>query len=116
MSTRCNIVIKHKGYNDIILYHHHDGYPQGVGYDLHSRLKKIEGCWYETDIANGLVKDAEDEYEITSCIHGDIDYLYTIDCNTKTLKCNQIDYNLEKMSQEVGKEVKLNFEINGELK
>lgn len=116
MSTRCNIIIKREGYNDIILYHHHDGYPQGVGYYLHSRLKKIKGWWYECDIANNLVKDTKDEYEITSCIHGDIDYLYTIDCDAKQLKCNRMHYNIEKHTQEIGKEEKMNFEQNGELK
>ena len=115
MSTRCNVIIKRKGYQDIILYHHFDGYPQGVGYDLHCRLKKINGNWYECDIANNLVKDKEDDYEITSCIHGDIDYLYTIDCDAKQLKCNQMHYNIEKMTQEIGKEVKMNFG-KGELK
>lgn len=115
MSTRCNILIKHTGYNDIILYHHHDGYPQGVGYDLHCRLKKIEGRWYETDIANNLVKDTEDEYEITSCIHGDIDYLYTIDCNTKTLKCNKMNWQADSLGPTIGEEVKMNFNM-GEVK
>lgn len=103
MSTRCNIIIKGMGSQDIILYHHHDGYPQGVGYDLKTRLDKIQGRWYKSDIANFLVKDADDEYEITTCIHTDIDYLYTIDCDNSRLQCNKA------WGREVKEEVILNF-------
>lgn len=115
MSTRCNIIVKRKGYQDIILYHHHDGYPSGVGYDLYSRLEQIEGHWYECDIANSLVKDLDDEYEITSCIHGDIDYLYTIDCDKEELRCNIMDWQDDSLEPKIGKEIKLNFN-QGELK
>lgn len=110
MSTRCNIIIKSEtDYPDIILYHHHDGYPQGVGYDLYCRLNSITGTWYATDIANNLVKEADDEYEITCDIHGDIEYLYTIDCKNEILRCNIAT------GKKIGKEVKLNFN-KGELK
>lgn len=30
MSTRCQIKIRYCN-QDILLYHHHDGYPEGVG-------------------------------------------------------------------------------------
>lgn len=105
MSTRCNIIVKseYEEWPDIILYHHHDGYPSGVGYDLFSRLQKINGSWFSDDIANLLVKDTKDEYEITVAIHGDIEYLYTIDCKNKTLVCNVAH------GSKIGEVVEMNF-------
>ena len=94
MSTRCNIIIK--DYHDrIILYHHHDGYPEGVGSDLKKYLATFQdwqirqhGRW---KIANDLVKNNaqldDDEYEITPRLHGDIDYCYVINCVSGTLRC-----------------------------
>ena len=32
-------------------------------------------------------------YEPTTCIHGDIEYLYTIDLNTKEIKVETVDFN-----------------------
>ena len=88
----------------IQLYHHHDGYPEGVGRDLKKYLaEKHPVDWDVCEIANGLVKGdlkyesqdfhgrpvikTDDEYEITTCIHGDEDYVYIIDCGEGSLKC-----------------------------
>lgn len=94
MSTRCNIIIKERYFNNIYLYHHTDGNPGGVGSVLYELCKKCneKGCCINGPmLANRLVKkgvvlvdrdgkvvDTDDRYEITSCIHGDIDYLYEI--------------------------------------
>ena len=94
MSTRCNIVLKtgRRFFKDIYLYHHHDGYPEGVGADLVNRLKDhFTGATVE-DIANKLVKDLDDEYEITTCLHGDIEYLYVIDEEDKSLYYKPVDF------------------------
>ena len=97
MSTRCNILVKEKGYKDIILYHHHDGYPEGVGADLVERFKELFGrkgnYIFAIILANQLVKDSEDEYEVTHCIHGDIEYLYTIDCSKKEISYKEVFLN-----------------------
>ena len=93
MSTRCNVIVKDK-FNKIWLYHHHDGYPEGVGADLVSRFaekfKKDERIWW-SDIVNKLVKDQNDEYEITDGEHSDIEYCYTIDCGKKTICWQKVD-------------------------
>lgn len=94
MSTRCNIILKDDEHQ-VILYHHCDGYPEGVGSFLYRKvndnLKKGRFCFAE-DIANYLLKDEEDNsYELTSGIHGDIEYLYEIDTHNKTLKCWKYD-------------------------
>ena len=105
MSTRAHIRIK-DGEDLFQLYHHHDGYPDGVGAMLKDFLKKQykQGGWYGDNIANDLVKGkltyehtglydgkkyikSDDEYEITTCIHGDEEYVYVIDCQKKSLKC-----------------------------
>lgn len=109
MSTRCNIVLKtgKRFFKDIILYHHHDGYPEGVGADLVERLKDHFTGLRVEDIANKLVKDLDDEYEITTCIHGDIEYLYIINEKTKNLSYKEVysywtdDYCEQKFGKEV---------------
>lgn len=92
MSTRCNVIVKDK-YREFWLYHHHDGYPEGVGADLVKRLK--QGFERDADVAevvNALVKDYKDEYEITTGEHGDIEYLYTIDCDKKNLSYQAVSH------------------------
>ena len=95
MGTRCNIIVKAKG-KKITLYHHWDGYPEGVGQDLVNKLQKVfdnDYFCHWTHIVNKLVKDREDEgYEITTGLHGDIEYLYTIDTDKKTLKFQSVGY------------------------
>lgn len=101
MSTRCNIIIKEKNEDPIYVYHHCDGYPEGVG----AELKKILSTKY---ISNNLsVKNIEyflynydNQYEETDGIHGDIEYLYiltVVDNNTINYKCIEVpiisDYN-----------------------
>lgn len=90
MSTRCNIIIKAENGAEILLYHHHDGYPVGVGHDLKFYLSKLR-YWYADRIANALMKDKaglnDKEYELTTGIHGDIEYAYVIDCGLQKLTC-----------------------------
>ena len=115
MSTRCCVkVIKEfdNGTKEVMLYHHHDGYPEGVGYDLKNRAeywaKTHPGnSWDIDDIVNTLIKDTEDEYEYTSYNHIDIEYLYTIDCNKMTIKCNKCHWIFEEGINKVGEEVEI---------
>lgn len=97
MSTRCNIVIK-EGRRKSYIYHHCDGYPSGVGALVHSYLKDLYN-WYQYHIMNDLIKDGiqyrdsegvlqvDNEYRWTDGLHGDIDYVYVIDCKNRTLTC-----------------------------
>lgn len=85
MSTRAHILVK-GGSEKFYLYHHHDGYPEGVGKNLKNYLNNLKWTWYPDDIVNDLVKGHIDEgYEITSCMHGDEEYLYLIDCDVPQL-------------------------------
>ena len=117
MSTRCNIIIK-DGPSRIILYHHPDGYPMGVGTELRGYLERIH-AWHKglhsaEHIANYLVKGRipaplastphdDDEYELTSGLHGDVEYVYVINLRAATLRCYEVTWN---------EEDHVNYEIN----
>ena len=107
MSTRCNIIVKDRFNRRVYLYHHHDGYPEFVGACLADFLGEMQPWQIRRQafgIANKLIKGAiryehknlytgkrevkaDDEYEVTSGIHGDIEYLYVINCKAGTLRC-----------------------------
>ena len=97
MSTRCNI---HFTYGEEIvsnIYRHSDGYPEGVLPDLqtffHAVLKDCDGyatrfddpeylaakylVWQAAQYGEGLAFSS-----VSPCLqdHGDIEYIYTVDC------------------------------------
>lgn len=107
MSTRCTILIKNESEKEEVrLYHHHDGYPEGVGESLKRFLeKKIAkhlwsvSQWDVYQMANQLIKgeckyrdeaDPDMGYELTSGQHGDENYGYIIDCDKKQLLCYKL--------------------------
>ena len=85
MSTRSQIKVTYLK-QSVLLYHHWDGYPKGVGKDLIRRQKQLK-TWNGDILANDLVKDLADEYEIAFQVHTDLDYWYEIDCNRKIIRC-----------------------------
>lgn len=94
MSTRSEVKIIGE-YQTIRLYHHHDGYPEGVGFDLMNRFYDKMQDWrnFEFDsVVNQLVKDANDEYEVTQYNHTDREYEYEINIPNKTIKCFECDW------------------------
>ena len=103
MSTRCNIRIVDESGNEVMLYHHHDGYPEGVGkqLDLLMQAGAFGNFPCPEGIANKLIKwnfkfdvlkknlenkgidpseltCEDDGYDVTCCLHGDIEYMYII--------------------------------------
>lgn len=122
MSTRATIRIKERVYltdadieqnklteREILLYHHSDGYPSGVGTDLKEFLKDrrdfADGRWnaerIATDLVRGAIKhkayDSDEEkpdmgYECAIAPHGDSAYGYAIDCDENTLTCYDLDW------------------------
>lgn len=90
MSTRANIRII-DGDDQILIYHHCDGYPEGVGAELKTFLSRHKGGWDAEDIARGLVTMKDEwnsfPYEPAICLHGDEEYVYVIDCVKNTLTC-----------------------------
>lgn len=104
MSTRCHIIIRDESNNfECRIYHHFDGYPEGVGADLKKYLSQRETNWFGTYIANDLIKGKittetmnglkpDMGYEVTFGIHGDEEFVYIIDCDEQTLKCYSMEW------------------------
>lgn len=102
MSTRCvvRVICKLEGRKTPVkvdLYHHHDGYIEGVGFDLIARFYNFDkqkfGITGENlcDIVNQLIKDTTDEYQLTIYDHADIEYLYEIDVNNNRLTAYSVN-------------------------
>lgn len=85
MSTRANILITNAQGNESTLYHHHDGYPEGVGRELQRILRHITDEIENPDSMAAFITLQDPTYEPTEGIHGDIDYLYTINTSTHEL-------------------------------
>jgi len=101
MSTRCNIKVIVDGETICWLYHHHDGYPEGVGANLAEFLHKCNDKreyvpMFFNYVINDMIKGKvtwvdgtpDDEYEWTGGQHGDIEYLYTIEYAGRTVTLN----------------------------
>jgi hypothetical protein len=89
MSTRTNIVIE-LGQTSVILYRHYDGYPSCTGLNLAELLVTHQkaGDFLRAILAEQYEESRFDDgtphrparpiYELTTGIHGDIEYLYRI--------------------------------------
>lgn len=115
MSTRANIVIK-EGNEQLWFYRHSDGYPEGTLPTLAKFLNYIKEGKIRADLGQaagwliiigneeyngkGFGTDALERndhsswkvgaYEPTTGQHGDIDYLYTIDLDEKTVTYKKV--------------------------
>ena len=109
MSTRCQIKITYLQ-REVLLYHHRDGDPERVGFDLIQRQKQLK-TWDGNEIVNELVKKIkkDDAYEIAFQVHTDLDYWYEIDCNRKTIRCWKVKGYLLSDHAEVEKGEEITF-------
>lgn len=101
--TRCNIVVNDST-DTLYIYHHCDGYPKGVGQQLIKYLQ-CNTPLRAQDVLDGLVFMYGEEYEETSSVHGDIEYLYTIDIRNDriSLKCDDVYANKKAFSCDFAK-------------
>lgn len=96
MSTRCNVIIKERSGKLFQLYHHHDGYPEGVGIGLEEYIEQMDNeCLVDgkkfSDFLCDPERDDEYEYEGTNiCPHGDIEYLYIVDLQKREITCFRV--------------------------
>lgn len=91
MSTRCHLVVKGKGFEKAYIYHHCDGYPDGVGAEIVEEMKKYDNPeWRVNEVVNEILS-INDEYQLDTDIHGDEDYIYLIDCDSKKIECYNAD-------------------------
>lgn len=84
MSTRANIIVE-QGSSILYVYRHCDGYPSELGADLLLKLRAagnasrfIESLLAERYEKQSYEPAARPVYEVTTEIHGDIDYLYRV--------------------------------------
>ena len=116
MSTRANIVLK-DGNEKLFFYRHSDGYPEGTMPTLEMFSNYIKKGAIRNNISQAAgwliligageygggevvstVPDLENDfhgwkvgaYEPTTGIHGDIEYLYTIDVDTGDIKVEEV--------------------------
>ncbi|MFI3241193.1 MAG: hypothetical protein R3Y43_01340 [Alphaproteobacteria bacterium] len=100
MTTRC--IIKIKGYYNgkIDIYHHADGYPDGVGLDLYNKIQPLleenigrieQGYSLKNNFGTIIesVMGIDNGYEFTENRHFDIDYMYIIDMKKSTILCHE---------------------------
>ena len=84
MSTRANIFIRND-YDDhekVVIYHHYDGYPEGVGKDLtnilHKFSKEKHANVSKEELANYICNSDSDYCITTPYEAGDAEYIYEI--------------------------------------
>lgn len=87
MSTRCNIIIN-KDKECMWLYHHCDGYPEYIGCVLRDYINKLDKlnpyAIFDDLIFNNAIDDG---FEASVGLHSDIEYLYLIDTDKRTVEC-----------------------------
>ena len=112
MATRSSVLIK-EGKKSILLYHHWDGYIEGVGFDLLKRFWLTKDRYFNNDkgfvfaetIANALVKDIEANYEIVCFEHCDIEFLYMIDVKKRELIANEVKFEYDEQKECYNKKI-----------
>lgn len=86
MSTRAHIIVKNEN-TKCYVYHHFDGYPEGVGKELRKYMQDT----IHTNDPEQFCQDLEDldpNYEFENYgLHGDEDYIYVIDFANNTYTC-----------------------------
>lgn len=105
MATRASIVVLYNrtyidGQKVAHIYHHWDGAPQYLGRNLKKFLDENYKEKWQTQqhydcLINALLKgevidaegDRDDGFKWSDHVHGDIDYLYVLDCDDRTLRC-----------------------------
>lgn len=90
MSTRCCIYLKQGDETVAQFYHHHDGYPGGVGRELAELLDHTVPMPAEKYIEALGRFDASYEYEPDQTQHGDLDYEYDIDLDAWSVTCHRM--------------------------
>lgn len=91
MATRSQIIVKNKDTKGYV-YHHNDGYPEGVGKEVREFLHEHSGITDVNEFCKELEKwDFTYEFE-NSGLHGDEEYVYLVDLAKHRYVC----YNTQK--------------------
>lgn len=94
MSTRSNIIVMSVEEDKATyLYHHCDGYPEGVGAHLVARYKnlcdEIGGEPSFQAVVDRITADSD--YEHTDGVHSDIEYLYIVRTDGAEVLCYKVN-------------------------
>ena len=94
MGTRCNIRITY-GNTNVYIYRHWDGYLSETGKDVYEKLQQSRVKEYnlgaqeeaqKVNIINFINSFLHDNcYELTTGVHGDIEYMYHFEFNDASL-------------------------------
>lgn len=87
MSTRCMVKVIFKT-KEVNLYHHCDGYPEGVGFCLLKIMDKFKKTKNRM-IINDMVKKGD--FEITFGNHCDIEYYYELNFDLEQVRCMSVN-------------------------
>lgn len=79
MGTRTNIIVEY-GATKTFIYRHWDGYPAVTGYDLIKLYRETNGAGGFVSALLAAQRENEElpQYELTTEVHGDIEFLYVI--------------------------------------
>lgn len=88
MSTRCQVEVIANGLS-VMLYHHCDGYPEGVGYCLERIIRFKREFYSASDLINRMVKKGK--FEITFGNHSDIEYFYELNFDKHEVNCMAVN-------------------------
>lgn len=97
MATRSTIKIVKKDETTARMYHHWDGYPEGVGAELENALvgyyndTEHDGPKTPYELAK-TINNVDATYEFTTDQHGDEAYAYLIDLDKHTIKCYEVGW------------------------
>ena len=84
MSTRAAIIVRDNK-SEYNVYHHCDGYPEGVGRELERVYKNCDQI--DAAEAKKRLLEYDREYRDTDCIHGDEEYIYVVDTDERKIEC-----------------------------
>lgn len=91
MSTRASIVISKDGFDTAYVYHHCDGYPDGVGKWLQDFLLISRGEFKTPEeMAKGL-NECDYAYKIKDYVSGDEEYIYEVDMDKEIVHCFDLE-------------------------
>lgn len=90
MSTR-SLVKVIKNTKEVNLYHHWDGYPEGVGYCLLKIMEKYKKDEY-SDVNSLVMKMiTKGNFEVTFYNHCDIEYYYELNFDLEQVRCMAVN-------------------------
>lgn len=105
MSTRANVIVTDIFGDKLYFYRHSDGYPEGTMPTLELFLDKVKSGDIRDNAsqsAGHLILIGHEEYgskktgwkvgsyEPTTQIHGDVEYVYTVDVSKKTIEIEEL--------------------------